>query len=115
MGKNGFFISNTYMELHLSIVVIVVHTEDLVVGQYVEQLPLPLVHEDALVLPEFLGASHQGDVNVINYEIEHNVGSSVKQPWQQVTLHPPLNSLSTCHSGRPFTDAQNSTVGLLKS
>lgn len=41
---------NTYMELHLGVIVIVVHTEDLVVGQYVEQLPLSLVHEDTLVL-----------------------------------------------------------------
>lgn len=56
------------MELHFSIVVVVVHAEDLVVGQYVEQLPLSLVHEDALVLPELLGASHQGDVDVINYK-----------------------------------------------
>ncbi len=54
------------MELHLSIIIIIVHTEDLVVGQYVEQLPLSLVHEDTLVLPELLGASHQGDVDVVN-------------------------------------------------
>lgn len=54
------------MELHLGIIVVVVHTEDLVVGQYVQQLPLSLVHEDALVLPELLGASHQGDVDVVN-------------------------------------------------
>lgn len=54
------------MELHLSIIVIIVHTEDLVVGQYMKQLPLSLVHEDTLVLPELLRASHQGDVDVIN-------------------------------------------------
>lgn len=55
-----------HMELHLSVVVIIVHTEVIVVGQYVEQLPLSLVHEDALVLPELLGAPHQSDVDVIN-------------------------------------------------
>lgn len=55
------------MELHLSIIVIIVHTEDLVVGQYMKQLPFSLVHEDTLVLPELLRASHQGDVDVINY------------------------------------------------
>lgn len=48
----------TYMELHLSVVVVVVHAEAIVVGQDVQQLPLSLVHEDALVLPELLGASH---------------------------------------------------------
>ena len=51
-------ISYTHMELHLRVIVVIVHTEDLVVGQYMEQLPLPLVHEDTLVLPELLGASH---------------------------------------------------------
>lgn len=64
------------MELHLSVIVVVVHTEDLVVGQYVEQLPLSLVHEDALVLPELLGASHQGDVNVINYRSNKMMGAA---------------------------------------
>ena len=55
------------MELHLSVIVIIVHTEDLVVGQNMEQLPFSLVHEDTLVFPELLGASHKGDVDVINY------------------------------------------------
>ena len=54
------------MELHLSVVVVVVHAEDLVVGQDVQQLPLSLVHEDALVLAQLLRAPHQGDVDVIN-------------------------------------------------
>lgn len=54
------------MELHLCVVVVVVHAEDLVVGQDVEQLPLALVHEDPLVLPEFLRAPHQGDVDVVD-------------------------------------------------
>lgn len=54
------------MELHLSIMVIIVHAEVTVFGQYMKQLPLSLVHEDPLVLPELLRASHQGDVNVIN-------------------------------------------------
>ena len=56
------------MKLHLSIIVVIVHTEDLVVGQYMEQLPLSLVHEDTLVIPELFGASHQSDVDVINYK-----------------------------------------------
>lgn len=60
------------MELHLGVVVVVVHAEDLVFGQHVEQLPLSLVHEDALVLPELLGASHQRDVDVVNCGIEHS-------------------------------------------
>lgn len=64
------------MELHLSVIVIVVHTEDLVVGQYVEQLPLSLVHEDTFVLPELLGASHQGDVNVINCKSNRMMGAA---------------------------------------
>lgn len=64
------------MELHLSIIVIIVHTEDLVVGQYVEQLPLSLVHEDTFVLPELLRASHQGDVNVINCRSNKMMGAA---------------------------------------
>jgi len=56
------------VKLHLSIIVVIVHTEDLVVGQYMEQLPLSLVHEDTLVIPELFGASHQSDVDVINYK-----------------------------------------------
>lgn len=63
LKKNFFFYNlingkTTYMELHLGVVVVVVHAEALVVGQDVQQLPLSLVHEDALVLPELLGASH---------------------------------------------------------
>lgn len=60
-------IVHTHMELHLSIVVIIVQAEGLVTRQYMEQLPLSLVHEDALVLLELLWVSYQGDVNVINY------------------------------------------------
>lgn len=45
--KSNFY---THVKLHLSVVVIIVHAEDLVVGQYVEKLPLSLVHEDTLVL-----------------------------------------------------------------
>ncbi len=64
------------MELHLSIIVIFVHTEDLVVGQNVEQLPLSLVHEDTLVLPELLRASHESDVDVINYRLKTMRGAA---------------------------------------
>lgn len=71
----------TYMELHLGVVVIVVHTEALVFGQDVQQLPLSLVHEDALVLPELLGASHQRDVDVINWGSKGGDVSSVIRPW----------------------------------
>lgn len=56
------------MELHLCIIVVIVHTEDFVLGQDVEELPLPLVHEDTLVVPQLLRASHQSDVYVINYK-----------------------------------------------
>lgn len=66
----------THMELHLSIIVIIVNTEYLVVGEYMEQLPLSLVHEDTLVLPELLGPSHQGDVNVINYRSNTMLGTA---------------------------------------
>lgn len=69
------------MELHLSIVVIIVHTEALVFGEDVQQLPLSLVHEDALVLPELLRASHQRDVNVINCGSKRSDGSLVIRPW----------------------------------
>lgn len=54
------------MELHLCVIVVIVHTEALVFGQDVQQLPLALVHEDALVLPQLLGGPHQGDVNVVD-------------------------------------------------
>lgn len=64
------------MELHLSIIIIIVHAEDLVVGQYMEKLPLSLVHEDTLVLPELLWASHQGDVDVINYKSNTVLGAA---------------------------------------
>lgn len=64
------------MEFHLGVIVIIVHTEDLVVGQYVEQLPLSLVHEDTFVLPELLRASHQGDVNVINCRSNKVMGAA---------------------------------------
>lgn len=64
------------MELHLSIMVIIVHTEDLVVGQYIKQLPLSLVHEDTLVLLELLRVSHQGDVDVINYRSNTMLGAA---------------------------------------
>lgn len=69
------------MELHLGVVVIVVHTEALVFGKDVQQLPLSLVHEDTLVLPELLGASHQRDVDVINCGSKRGDGSSVIRPW----------------------------------
>lgn len=58
------------MKLHLSIIVVIVQAEALVLGQYMEQLPLPLVHEEALVFPELLGTSHQGDVDIINYKLK---------------------------------------------
>lgn len=48
----------THMELHFGIVVIVVHTEGLVFGQDVQQLPLSLVHEHRLVLFHFLRGPH---------------------------------------------------------
>lgn len=71
------------MELHLSVIVIVVHAEALVFGQDVQQLPLALVHKDTFILPELLRASHQSDVNVIN------CGSNRGQkPWQRVSLQP---------------------------
>lgn len=58
--------NDSYVELHLCVIVVIVHTEALVFGQDVQQLPLALVHEDALVLPQLLGAPHQGDVNVVD-------------------------------------------------
>lgn len=69
------------MELHLGIVVIVVNTEALVFGQDVQQLPLSLVHEDALVLPELFRASHQRDVDVINCGSKRSDGSAAIRPW----------------------------------
>lgn len=63
------------MKLHLGIIVIIVHTEDLVVGQYMKKLPLSLVHKDTLVLPELLWASHKGDVDVINYKLNTMLGA----------------------------------------
>lgn len=64
------------MELHLSVIVVVVDAEDLVVGEDVEQLPLSLVHEDALVVPELLGASHQRDVDVVNCRSNTTLGAA---------------------------------------
>lgn len=63
----------THMELHLSVVIIIVHTKDLVVGENVEQLPLSLVHEDTLIFPELLRAPHQCDVDIIDYVSKQNV------------------------------------------
>lgn len=88
------------MELHLSVIVIIVHAEALVFGQYVEQLPLALVHEDALVLPELLGAPHQGDVNVINCRSNKMMGAVPNSNGSKLSFRPPLSSASTCHSGR---------------
>lgn len=62
------------MELHLRVVVVVVHAEDLVVGQDVQELPFSLVHEDALVISQLLGASHQSDIDVINCKWSTIVG-----------------------------------------
>lgn len=64
------------MELHFSVILCVVHAEVLVLGQHMKQLPLALVHEDALVLTEILGVSHQGDVDVINYKSNTILGAA---------------------------------------
>ena len=58
------------MELHLGVVVVVVQAEGLVGGQHVEQLPLPLVHEQAVVFLQLLGAPHQCDVDVFDCSVE---------------------------------------------
>lgn len=72
-----FIIYETHMKLHLGVIVIIVHAENLVVWQYVEQLPLSLIHKDALVLLELLRASHQGDVDVINYKSNTVLGAAL--------------------------------------
>ena len=57
------------MELHLGVVVVVVQAEGLVGGQHVEQLPLALVHEQAVVFLQLLGAPHQRDVDVFDCSV----------------------------------------------
>lgn len=104
------------MELHLSVIVVVVHTEDLVVGQYVEQLPLSLVHEDALVLPELLGASHQGDVNVINYRSNKMMRAAWNSHGNKLPFPPPTTLLSEHRSQQERNhDVQTWTDVLPKS
>lgn len=103
------------MELHLGVIVIIIHAEALVFGQYVEQLPLALVHEDALVLPELLGAPHQGDVNVINCRSNKMMGAVRNSHGSKLPFHPPLGSASTCHSGGGLMMHRTETDVLLKS
>lgn len=59
----------THVELDFRVVILVVDAEGAVLGEDVQQLPLPLVHKDVFIEHHFLRRPDQGDVDVINCKV----------------------------------------------